>query len=187
MTMLSPGCISGSGVLPAASRSNMLSAASSAGDLFGARGRGLSTPDGVTGRALDGDAGGKVAVLWLGLDDRGCTPPGVPFASPADLALINFPCRELGGGGGFFTMAGAGCKAAGALLAELPRSSSPCSDVSRDVCGVSWIACSVSDIDWCDAEDVSAVLVLSPPGIGGCLACWAYCAVACDESVLPAA
>jgi hypothetical protein len=51
---------------------------------------------------------------------------------------MSFPCRELGGGGFFFTTVEAGCKATGELLIKLTRSSSPpCSDVSREVCGVS--------------------------------------------------
>jgi hypothetical protein len=71
MIMLSPGCSSGSGTLPAASRSNTLSVSSSAGDLCGAGGRGLLTSDGVGGLCLDGDRGGIAVTLCVGLDNGG--------------------------------------------------------------------------------------------------------------------
>jgi hypothetical protein len=168
--MLSPGCSSGSGTLPAASRSNTLSKASSASDLCGATGSGLLTSDGVGGLGLGGDAEGMVAALRFGLDNGGCGPPAAPFASLAAPGLISFPCRELGGGGGFFEIVGGDCKLGCAPRVKPRRSSSPsCSDVSRDVCGVSGTGCNISDMDWREAEAVSAVLAPSPLGIGGCL------------------
>ena len=54
MMMLSPGWISSSGTLPAASRSNTLSASFSRGDLCGGAGSGLCRSDGVGGLFCDG-------------------------------------------------------------------------------------------------------------------------------------
>lgn len=96
--MFSPGSKTLSGTLPAASRSNTFSASSSAGDRCGEGGSGLlMLDDGVGGLCLDGDA---------------------PLAKSV---LISFPCRELGGGGGFRWIAGAGCKLDWETLAN-PRS-----------------------------------------------------------------
>lgn len=91
-----------SGTLPAASRSNGLSKASSPGDLIGGGGNGLFTSEGCSenGEARTRDVRSD--------DDEGLGEPGVPvLSSPLDSDLINFPCLELGGGGG------------GALLLEL--------------------------------------------------------------------
>jgi hypothetical protein len=68
MMMLSPGCISGSGTLPAASRSNTLSVSSSAGDFFGAGGSGLLKSDGGEDICLGGDARG-IEALYVRPDD----------------------------------------------------------------------------------------------------------------------
>jgi hypothetical protein len=110
MVMPSPYSISGSGTLPAATRSNTLSASSSAGSLCGAGGSGLLTSDGVGGLCLDGEVRGIVVFLRVGLgNDRGDLAPA-SVASPLVSVLINFPCRELGGGGFFLKMVGPGCK-----------------------------------------------------------------------------
>lgn len=110
MIMFRPGCISASGSLPAASRSNTLSESSSAGDFSGASGRGLLTSDGVGGLCRDGGASGRVAVLRAGLDNGGGVPLAGAFSSPPAPGRISFPCRELGGGGFFLIIVGAGCK-----------------------------------------------------------------------------
>jgi hypothetical protein len=133
MRMLSPGCSSGSGTLPAASRSNTLSVSSSAGDLCGAGGRGLLTSDGVGGLCLDGDRDGIAAALGVGLDNGGRGPLAASSASPAGLGAIRFPCRELGGGGFFFGTEGAGCEGGGEQSSPRRSSSASGSEVSRNV------------------------------------------------------
>jgi hypothetical protein len=70
----------------------------------------LLTSDGVRGLCLDGGAGGRVAALRAGLDNGGSAPLAAAFASPPASARMSFPCRELGGGGFFFTITGAGCR-----------------------------------------------------------------------------
>lgn len=119
--MPNPGSISNSGTFPAASRSNTLSASSSAVSRCGAGGRGLLTSEGVGGLCLDGEVRGRVAVPRVGLDTNGPVP-----ASPSAFipAFISFPCRELGGGGFFLNMVGAGCKLDRGPLISLRRSSS---------------------------------------------------------------
>lgn len=183
MTMFNPGCKPGSGTLPAASQSNTFSATTSAGDLSGAGGSGLLTSEGVLGLCLEGDVTGAEP-LRVGLALFAPVLASLPAAG-----LINFPCRELGGGGFFLRILGAGCK----LDWEPPlispcRSSSPsCSDVSCDVRGVSCTVCSASDMDWRDVDEASVMLAPSPPTDGAVPAGGAGCGgVACGGPELPA-
>ena len=185
--MLSPGCSSSSGTLPAASRSNTLSVSCSWGDLSGAAGSGLFTSDGVGGLCLDGDDSEVVAALGVGLDTGGLAPPSGPFASPPVAGLINFPCRELGGGGFFFTILGAGCRVGFELLTNPRRSSSASrAETSADVRGVSCTVCNISEMECRELEDVSAVLAPSPPGVGRYLVFWEFDAAGDDRPRLPA-
>lgn len=84
-----------SGTFPAASRSNGLSRSSSPGDLTGGGGRGLLTSEGCS---ENGEAKTRESRAE---EDAGLGVPGVPdLSSPLSSTLINFPCLELGGGGG---------------------------------------------------------------------------------------
>ncbi len=160
MMMLRPGWMSTSGTLPAASRSKTLSASLSRGDLCGGAGSGLCRSEGVGGLFRDGEASGMVAALRVGLDNGGSAPSG----------LISFPWRELGGGGFFFTILGAGWRVWD--LVTSPRRSSSTSDVSPDVWGVSRTICNASIICCRGGEDRPATLVPSLLGTGGDF--WVY-------------
>jgi len=156
----------GSGTLPAASRSNMLSLPSSIERRAGAAGSGLFTSDGVEGRRLDevelppGELGAA-----LGLEDE----DGLKIASIAEPVafsfersiLITFPWRELGGGGFFLRVEIVCCVFACGLLISPMRSSSPsASDISCDVLGVSCKRL-VSNMDCRDTDDASVMLAAS--------------------------
>ncbi len=139
MIMLSPGWISNSGTLPAASWST-LSVSFSRGDLCGGAGSGLCKSDGVDGFFLDGDVRGIVAALRVGLDNGGSTP--------SVGGLMSFPCRELGGGGFFLVIVGAGCRPVWGLLI-IPWCSSSASEDFPVVWGVSRTAGDVSVMGCC--------------------------------------
>lgn len=151
------GSMSSSGILPAASRSKMLSLSSSTDCLAGAGGRGLLI-------SLDeGRSVGEATLMLPCPDDPGLSAAGVSLRPSSLLSsiLISFPCREPGGGGGFFFDAGGGGLAARA-------SSSSGSDISWDVRGVSCGRCAESNMDCRDIEDASVILPPSPATPVGC-------------------
>lgn len=144
-----PVSSAGSGILPAASRSNTLSASSCFGCLCGVGGSGLLTSSGVDGSGADGEESG----------DRG---DNLELSSLLLSVLINFPCRELGGGGFFLSVVGV-CSFTRAFAIKPWRSSSSSgSDTSCEVRGVSWAGIWIeSKTDWRDADEVSAKLASS--------------------------
>jgi len=107
-TAIEPGSSSSSGILPAASRSNMLSVLSSSGGRCGAGGSGLLTSEGDEDD--DGCAGGRIVPERIDEDDEdglgtcSCERPWLWVLS----VLISLPCRELGGGGFFLEAGGVG-------------------------------------------------------------------------------
>lgn len=168
------GSMSISGILPAASRSNMLSLSSSTDCLAGAGGRGLLI-------SLDeGRSVGEDILLLACPDD-----PGLPVAAavspwPSSFffssIFISFPCREPGGGGGgcFFFEAG------GVGLTRRVSSSSG-SEISWDVRGVSCGGgCVESKMDCRDMDDASVMLPPSPAAPVGCR--WDGDAAAADNA-----
>jgi hypothetical protein len=127
---------SDSGTLPAASLSNGETTSSSPGDRSGGGGKGLFTSE------LPGDDCGSECVLDFRFGVAFAASVlidiaefGVFFAlfSAPNSILMSFPCRELGGGGGFRPEGC--CAVARGEAAETLDSSG--SDISCDVLGVS--------------------------------------------------
>lgn len=139
----------GSEILPVASRSKRFSVSSCFECCCGVGGSGLWTSNGVDGSGVDGEASGdRVGILEL--------------SNLCLSNLINFPCRELGGGGFFRSVIGDCAFKRAFAIGPWRSSSSSGSDISCEVRGVSWAeTCTGSKTDWRDAEEVSAKLALS--------------------------
>lgn len=155
----------GSGTLPAASRSKMLSDPSSIECRAGAGGSGLFTSEGVEGRRLDDvELGEPGTTMWLG-DEKGLKAPSSPklllWSCFERSTLMSFPWRELGGGGFFLRVEVVGCVFVCEFCIRPSRSSSPsASEISCDVLGVSCAAV-VSKIDCRDTDEASVMLAAS--------------------------
>jgi hypothetical protein len=158
VSMSSGSCMI-SGTLPADSRSKTLSLSSlSTANRAGAGGSGLFTSEGVGGLAnFECEEADEPE------PDRLSSSVAYGFFSLSfSSILMSLPCRESGGGGFFRSNAGVDCSR-GLEDGSRALSSSPASEISCEVRGVSCAPYVASKIDWRDIEEASVMLAASPP------------------------